>query len=445
MRLEVTQINRARAHRTLLSKSRNLSSWHFTSPSPEYNLEFLTNPSNADEINQNVQNRKGVGDIKQLQELWSQLKELETQSDRSEEFMSLQEKFHKSAGVIPNMSHPDAPIGGEDKAILVETFGEKQDFDFAPKGVVEIGEKLGVLRTQNVTYTTGPRSYYFMGDLAELEDALVEFTISRLQAMGFCVISVPNLLHSSVIEGCGFQVQGERTQVYRSQDDPSVCLAGTGEMPLAGYFMNKQFDIKDLPQRVATVSRCYRAETSTVDEERGIFRVHQFTKVEMFGVTANESGEESSQLLSQLIEIQKNLFSSLDLHVRVLDMPTQELGAPATRKFDMEAWMPAKKFWGEISSASNCTDFQSRRLNIKYRNSNGELGHCHTVNGTGCAVPRVLMSLIENNQQSDGTVVIPTALRSFMAGQQLISASEDVLPNTHWIRLTRAYKKQMKK
>lgn len=190
-----------------------------------------------------------------------------------------------------------------------------------------------------------------------------------------------------------------------------LSLAGTAEVGIAGYFMDHAVRLQDLPIRVVCSSTCYRAETDTGREPWGLYRVHQFTKVEMFGVTAAESGAESGELLAEFLALQKEIFSELGLHYRVLDMPTEELGLPAYRKFDIEAWMPGRGKYGEISSASNCTDYQSRRLNIMYSDGAGVLRHAHTVNGTACAVSRMLIALLECNQLRDGRVRVPPALQ----------------------------------
>ena len=209
-------------------------------------------------------------------------------------------------------------------------------------------------------------------------------------------------------------------------------------MALGGFFSDQLLTFDQLPSKLAAVSRCHRAEVSGVDEEKGIYRVHNFTKVEMFAVTGQESGSESDQILQDFVDIQSDLYTELGLHFRILDMPSQELGAPASRKFDSEAWMPAKKFWGEISSASNCTDFQSRRLNIKYKTDNGSIKHVHTVNGTACAVPRILMALIENNQRDNGKVDLPKALHSYLGAETLTPESQPPMKWTKFLKPFRA-------
>lgn len=234
---------------------------------------------------------------------------------------------------------------------------------------------------------------------------------------GFNLISVPDILPSEVIKSCGMNVDGERTQVYRILPS-NLCLSGTSEMALAGYFAGSKTKIEKLPLKCAAVSRCFRAETSGLQEEKGIYRVHQFTKVEMFSV-CRES--QSSQVLEEFKEIEINLFKNIGIHFQLLDMPPYELGAPAYRKYDIEAWMAGRKMWGEISSCSNCTDYQARRLNITIDNeSKSPVEFAHTVNGTACAIPRMLIAIVENFQKEDGSIAIPKVLQKYMKKDQIV-------------------------
>uniref|UniRef100_W5NA24 serine--tRNA ligase n=1 Tax=Lepisosteus oculatus TaxID=7918 RepID=W5NA24_LEPOC len=236
---------------------------------------------------------------------------------------------------------------------------------------------------------------------------------------GFVPMVVPDMLKGAVFEGCGMQPHAHQSQVYSLDPSrfPDLNLAGTGEVGVAGYFMDHAVNWRDLPVRTVCSSTCYRAETDTGREAWGLYRVHHFTKVEMFGVTADETGQESSELLLEFLSLQKEIFSDLELHYRVLDMPTQELGPPAYRKFDIEAWMPGRGSFGEISSASNCTDYQSRRLHIMYENEEGSLRYAHTVNATACAVPRTIIAILETHQTRDGTVRVPKVLQPYLGSE----------------------------
>ncbi|KAL4238370.1 seryl-tRNA synthetase [Mactra antiquata] len=406
----------------------------FTLKDPVYDLDYLLDPTNRDCIRENIKHRKGVGDIDHVVDVYKQY----TDTDDSIKKEKSWKEFLKSAGEIPNKSHPSSPIGEEHAAKCVEIFGSKRDGSkdgYKLKTALELGERLHQLRVSNTFLTTGHSTYYFMDKLAMLEHALVNYTVDNLLKQGFQLISVPDLLNPTIIESCGFKTTGDVAQVYRLDPSrhPDVCLAGTSEMSLAGYLMNEVMSTKELPKKMAAVSRCYRAETSNVEQSLGIYRVHQFTKVEMFGVGENDTMTEGDTLLHEFINIEKNLFKQLGLHFRILDMPTAELGAPAYRKFDIEAWLPATEMWGELSSASNCTDYQSRRLNIQYMNNNGERRYCTTVNGTACAVPRTILALLETHQNKDGSIEIPEVLQKYMNGLEKITRSQN-LPRLSWIK-----------
>ncbi|XP_008852161.1 serine--tRNA ligase, mitochondrial [Nannospalax galili] len=327
----------------------------------------------------------------------------------------LEEQFYLQALRLPNQTHPDSPAGDESQARVLRVVGDKPAFSFQPRGHLEIGEKLDIIRQKRLSHVSGHRSYYLRGAGALLQHGLVSFTLNKLVRRGFTPMTVPDLLRGAVFEGCGMTPNANPSQIYNI--DPSrfedLNLAGTAEVGLAGYFMDHSVAFRDLPVRMVCASTCYRAETDTAKEPWGLYRVHHFTKVEMFGVTA-PGLEQSSKLLDEFLSLQVEILTELGLHFRVLDMPTQELGLPAYRKFDIEAWMPGRHRYGEVTSASNCTDFQSRRLHIMLETEAGELQFAHTVNATACAVPRLLIALLESNQQKDGSVLVPDALQPYL-------------------------------
>ncbi|XP_027286318.1 serine--tRNA ligase, mitochondrial isoform X3 [Cricetulus griseus] len=332
----------------------------------------------------------------------------------------LEEEFYQQALRLPNQTHPDTPVGDESQARVLRVVGDKPVFSFRPRGHLEIGEKLDIIRQKRLSHVSGHRSYYLRGAGALLQHGLVNFTLSKLINRGFTPMTVPDLLRGAVFEGCGMTPNANPSQIYNI--DPSrfkdLNLAGTAEVGLAGYFMDHSVAFRDLPVRMVCASTCYRAETDTGKEPWGLYRVHHFTKVEMFGVTA-PGLEQSSQLLDEFLSLQVEILTELGLHFRVLDMPTQELGLPAYRKFDIEAWMPGRGGYGEVTSASNCTDFQSRRLYIMFESETGELQFTHTVNATACAVPRVLIALLESNQQKDGSVLVPAVLQPYVGTDRI--------------------------
>uniref|UniRef100_A0A336MAC5 serine--tRNA ligase n=1 Tax=Culicoides sonorensis TaxID=179676 RepID=A0A336MAC5_CULSO len=327
---------------------------------------------------------------------------------------------------LPNLIHPSV-ISYGDAPKTESTINEIRKFPKQPPTFHTICHKLNLLR-MDVGQYAGSRSYYLMNDLAALETSLILYAVNRLRSKNFELISVPDILPAKNIEACGMQVHGERNQVYKlskKTDGSEMCLSGTSEMALATYLSGKTFKVDELPKRFMAVSRCFRAETSNLNEEKGIYRVHQFNKVEMFGVCGPEQSEE---FLNEFKTIQIDLFKDLGLHCKVLDMPPFELGSPAYRKYDIESWMPGREMFGELSSCSNCTDYQSSRLNIKLEN--GEFAH--TINGTAAAIPRLLIAIIENFQNPKGFIEIPKVLRKYMKKDRITKTK--VLPEVKLVK-----------
>lgn len=328
--------------------------------------------------------------------------------------------------LLPNLVHPDVINYGETPKI-VETVNEIPKFPKKPSGFNDICHKLNLLRMDIGEYA-GSRSYYLMHDLAALERSLILYAVERLRAKNFELVSVPDILPAKNIEACGMQVHGLRNQVYKlsdKTDGSEMCLSGTSEMAIATFLSGKTFSKECLPKKFMAVSRCFRAETSTLNEERGIYRVHQFNKVEMFGVSTPDTSE---AFLEEFKSIQMDLFKDLGLNFKVLDMPPFELGAPAYRKYDIESWMPGREMYGELSSCSNCTDYQSSRLDI--RMESGEF--VHTINGTAAAIPRLLIAIVESFQKPEGFIQIPEVLRKYMKKEKIVR--KKVLPETKLVK-----------
>ncbi|KAL2746344.1 hypothetical protein V1477_004714 [Vespula maculifrons] len=383
---------------------KNIEEKKIRMPEPEYNIKFLCNPSNRDYIINNVKKRKGIGNIDKVLELYKQ-------TEKHEMFLNELSKIPNDTDSVV-FKYGDTPH-------RLKLCGSKPEFNFEPKEFSYLAKKLKLMRTQGLGALMGSRCYIFQGELAELENALIHYTVKKLIKHGFQLVSVPDIIPSEIIKRCGLLTDGPRSLVYNLSrnygDDYS--LSGTAEMSLAAKLINSKFSYKDLPLKMAAISRCYRAEISSIMNEKGIYRVHQFTKVEMFACSEQNK---SSEIFQYLQDIQEDLFSSLGLHFQILDMPAHELGAPAYRKVDMEGWMPGRKLFGELSSCSNCTDYQSRRLNIKYQSHNGEFIHVHTLNGTACAIPRMIIALCETHQTEHGRIKIPEPLIPFMNGKTLI-------------------------
>ncbi|KAI9097881.1 hypothetical protein K1719_025652 [Acacia pycnantha] len=377
---------------------------------------------------------KGKMEQSERQRLIEEGKSLKDQlAALEEELVKLTDELQQEAQCIPNMTHPDVPIGGEDSSRIRKMVGSPRKFSFVPKDHLQLGKELDLFDFDAAAEVSGSKFYYLKNEAVLLEMGLLNWTLSEVMKRGFTPLTTPEIVRSSVVEKCGFQPRGTNTQVY-SIDDSDQCLIGTAEIPVAGLHMDSILAESLLPLKYVAFSHCFRTEAGAAGAAtRGLYRVHQFSKVEMFIFCRPE---ESEHYHEELITMEEDLFSSLGLHYKTLDMASEDLGAPAHRKFDVEAWMPGLERFGEISSASSCTDYQSRRLGIRYRPSGapttstntkkakGNLApprFVHTLNATACAVPRMIICLLENYQQEDGSVVIPEPLRPFVGGLNIIS------------------------
>lgn len=346
-----------------------------------------------------------------------------------EKLGKVEEQLESEANMIPNMTHPDVPRGGEENATVLSVVGDKRDFEgegFEARSHLELGLALDIVDFENAARVSGNKFYYLRNAGAMLELALVSWAMSLAAKNGFTVMTTPDVARESVVSGCGFQPRGEGSQVYRVEDS-DLCLVGTAEIPLGGFYAGQILDKSQLPIRMAAFSHCFRREVGAAGSTtRGLYRVHQFSKVEMFVIS---HPDDSERIHSELRALEEEMYKSLGFHFQVLDMPTQDLGNPAYRKFDIEAWMPGRDSYGEISSASNCTDYQARRLNIRYRDAPGDNRFVHTLNATACAIPRMIVAILETHQQADGSVNIPEPLRPFMGGMDVITPPGATAPS----------------
>ncbi|CAL1280300.1 unnamed protein product [Larinioides sclopetarius] len=386
--------------------------------------DYYTNPSNLVEIASNVMARNVHGSLKDVLE---KLQELIKVRDDPAQSKILKEALTPVLFWLPNKTHPRVAQNKSEEPVTIGKVGDKVHFTYFPSAFHNLTKRLNVLRTKHLGHMSGHRSYFLKGDLALLEQALVRFALSKLRKKGFQMVSVPDIVPKSFLENCGMRTTNKHSQVFHIDKSwaPDLCLSGTSEMALASYLSDETHDVSNLPIKLCAASRCYRAEAKRGYLEKGIYRVHFFTKVEMFGITSNESGEESESLLEEFTSIQKELFTDLGLHFKIQEMPPTELGLPAYHKIDMEAWIPTAKMYGEISSASNCTDYQSRRIGIKYNSPSGETKFCHTVNATACAIPRLLITIFENFQNLDGSINIPKPLQKYMKKEVIKDAFEE--------------------
>jgi len=331
-----------------------------------------------------------------------------------------EEIANKLALSVANLIDPAAPVGGEADFKVIETVGKVRDFKaegFEPKDHVELGKILKAIDTERGAKVSGARSYYLTGNGALLELALVNYAISMAVKNGFIPMIPPVLVKPAAMEGTGFLGQAAENVYHLTQDE--LYLVGTSEVPLAAFHMDEI--LEKLPIRYSGYSPCFRREAGSYGKDtRGIIRVHQFEKVEMFTFCKPEDAQDEHK---RLLAWEKEFFNSLEIPYRVIDVASADLGASAVRKFDIEAWVPTQGEYREVTSTSNCTQFQARRLNIRYK-EDGVTKPVATLNGTLVAVPRTIVALLENYQQKDGSVKVPKALVPFLGMEILAPAGE---------------------
>jgi seryl-tRNA synthetase len=327
-----------------------------------------------------------------------------------ERLAAVEAELKEAHAKIPNMAHPEAPRGKEDKDNLeIKRVGEPTRFDFEPKDHVALGQALDILDFDTATKVTGTKFYYLKNEGVLLEMALTRYAVDKLMARGFMPFSTPDLAKTEILEGIGFNPRGAESNVYRLADE-DLCLIGTAEITLGGYYSGRVIAKDELPIKLIGISHCFRREAGAAGQfSKGLYRVHQFTKAEMFVYCLPE---DSGRWHEELRGIEEEIFASLGIPFRVVDTCTGDLGAPAYRKWDLEAWMPGRNGgeWGEVTSTSNCTDYQARRLNVKYKDDEGRNQYLHMLNGTAIACSRAIVAILENFQEADGSVRIPPAL-----------------------------------
>ena len=327
----------------------------------------------------------------------------------------LEVKLEEAGRQIPNMANPEVPVGKVDTENLeVKKVGQPRKFDFKPKSHVELGESLDLIDFERGTKVSGAKFYYLKNEAVFLEQALIMYALNILRKHGFTTFITPDIAREEVLKGIGFNPRGNESNVYAIEDE-GTCLVATAEITLGGYHSGEILDKSKLPHMYCGLSHCFRREAGAAGQfSKGLYRVHQFDKVEMFVYCLPE---QSDSLHEKLRLIEEEIFSGLGLPFRVVDTCTGDLGAPAYRKWDLEAWMPGRADenhpdgdYGEVTSTSNCTDYQARRLNVKYHDDDGKNKYVHMLNGTAVAVGRAMLSILENYQNEDGSVTIPEVL-----------------------------------
>ena len=332
-------------------------------------------------------------------------------SVKEAELAEIDRIFQEEVRTIPNYYSPEAPIGKEDKDNLaIKFYGEPTKFTFKAKDHVELGESLDILDFENGAKVSGQKFYYIKNKGVILQMALERYAMDIVLKHGFTPFITPDIAKEEILQGIGFNPRGAESNIY-TIEGTGTCLVGTAEITLGGYYSGEILDKKDLPIRMTGLSHCFRREAGGAGQySKGLYRVHQFSKLEMFIYCLPE---ESEKFHKEILAIEEEIFQGLGIPYRIVDTATGDLGAPAYRKFDIEAWMPGRGEsgeYGEVTSTSNCTDYQARSLNIRYRDDDGKLRFVHMLNGTAMALSRAVVAVMENYQNEDGTISIPQAL-----------------------------------
>ncbi len=355
-------------------------------------------------------------EISKMKEVGEAIKAVEARQQ------ALAEEYTALLMVVPNMTHPDSPVGGEEDFVVVHKNKEPIPFAFEPKDHEELMTALGVVDFERGAKVAGSKFYFAKNDLVRLNMALVQYGLDIATKHGYEILETPDMAKNDILLGIGFNPRGTETQIY-SIENTDLSLIGTAEITVGGYHANEVLDLTNGPKKYIAVSHCFRTEAGAYGRtSKGMYRVHQFTKLEMFIYC---KPEESDLLHQELLAIEKEICDGLEFPYRVIDIATGDLGGPAYRKYDIEAWMTMKAEkgtqgdYGEITSTSNCTDYQSRRLNIKYRAGDGSLEHVHTLNGTAVVLSRFPIAIFENGQREDGTIAIPKALQRYFGKESI--------------------------
>jgi seryl-tRNA synthetase len=355
-------------------------------------------------------------EIAKMREIGNRIQEHEAQ------LAELEAQYKEQLVRVPNLTHPESPVGGEDDFKVVYKNWEPQEFKFQPKDHEQLMLDLDLIDFERGAKVAASKFYFAKNDLVRLSQALINFGLDVVSKHGYQLLETPDVAKNEILQGIGFNPRGEETQVY-SIENTDLSLIGTAEITLGGYHANETLDLSKGPLRYAALSHCYRTEAGAYGRtSKGLYRVHQFTKLEMFVYCVPDDSEKMHQ---ELLDIEKEIANGLELPYRVIDIASGDLGGPAYRKFDIEAWMTMKGNdksqgdYGEITSTSNCTDYQARRLNIKYRKPDGSNDFVHTLNGTAVVLSRFPIAILENHQQEDGSIAVPKALRPYLGKDRI--------------------------
>ncbi|MBP9694793.1 MAG: serine--tRNA ligase [Candidatus Magasanikbacteria bacterium] len=369
--------------------------------------------------------RKAKSKVKPTPEIISEMKIVgEKIKELESSYETIYADFQNLMLQVPNLTHPKSPIGGEEDYVVVYKNQEPKSFTFSPKDHETLMLENDLIDFERATKVSGAKFYYTKGKMVRLNQALLAYGMDIIEKHGFKLMETPDVAKHEILKGAGFNPRGVEKQIYNIEDS-DISLIGTAEITVLGYHADEILDLSNGPKKYAAVSHCFRTEAGAYGRtSKGLYRVHQFTKLELFVFC---KPEDSEILHNELLEIEKEICDGLGFPYRVIDIPTGDLGGPAYRKYDVEAWMTMKGDeekqgdYGEVTSTSNCTDYQARRLNIKYRKPDNETDFAHTLNGTAVVLSRFPIAIIENNQQADGSILIPEVLRPYMNNQKTLN------------------------
>lgn len=359
--------------------------------------------------------RNKIADAKKPSDEGKKLKE--ELKDKEPELGKIKQEYEELLFQIPNLPSPNSPAGKSDKEnVEVKKWGTPTKFNFEPKGHLELGKGLGILDFETGAKVTGSQFFFLYGDGARLELALTQYAFDKLSQYGFLPVMTPDLAKSRFYLGTGYNPKGEEAQTYTIEGE-DLGLIATAEVTLAGSHADEVIAEDKLPLKYIGYSHCFRKEAGAYGKySKGLYRVHQFTKAEMFIYCKPEDSEKFHEYL---LKMEEEICQELGLPYRVVEMCTGDLGAMAARKFDVEVWMPGRGDYGEVTSTSNCTDYQARNLNIKFRRKTGETEYLHMLNGTAIVMSRFPLAILENFQQKDGSVAIPEVLQKWMGKEKI--------------------------
>lgn len=360
--------------------------------------------------NQGSKGKPTPEEITKMREVGEKIKEAESS------LATVETEYKDLLMRVPNLTHADTPVGGEEDFKTVYQSPEEMKFDFTPKDHEELLLASDLIDFERGAKVAGAKFYFTKNNLVRLNQALINYGMDVVTKHGFTLLETPDLAKNEILTGIGFNPRGAETQVY-SVEGTDLSLIGTAEITVGGYHANEVLDLSAGPKKYVALSHCFRTEAGAYGRtNKGLYRVHQFTKLEMFVYCKPEDSEKQHQ---EILEIEKEICEGLKLNYRVIDIASGDLGGPAYRKYDLEAYMTMNSGFGEITSCSNCTDYQSRRLNIKYKKEDGNTELVHTLNGTAMVLSRFPIAIVEQYQQADGSILVPEVLQPYCGLKKL--------------------------